>query len=57
MARRVSFPPSSLPAYIELSMKLIVCLSGYVLSSFAFKVETDVGIHWCFAPLWLLGTR
>jgi len=27
MARRVQFPPSSIPAYIEQSMKLIVCLS------------------------------
>ena len=26
MARRVSFPPSSIPAYIEQSMKLFVCL-------------------------------
>ena len=28
MARRVPFPPSSIPAYIEQSMKLFVCLSG-----------------------------
>ena len=28
MARRVPFPPSSIPAYIEQSMKLIVCLLG-----------------------------
>ena len=27
MARRVPFPPSSIPAYIEQSMKLFVCLS------------------------------
>ncbi len=26
MARRVPFPPSSIPAYIEQSMKLFVCL-------------------------------
>ena len=30
---------------------------GYVLSSFGFNVETDVGINGCFAPFWLLGTR
>ena len=30
---------------------------GYVLSSFGFKVETDVGIDGGFAPLWLLGTH
>ena len=30
---------------------------GYVLSSFGFKVETDVGINGCFAPFWLLGTH
>ena len=29
---------------------------GYVLSSFGFNVETDVGINGCFAPFWLLGT-
>jgi hypothetical protein len=29
MARRVPFPPSSIPAYIEQSMKLFVCLPGY----------------------------
>ncbi len=28
MARRVPFPPSSIPAYIEQSMKLFVCLSA-----------------------------
>jgi hypothetical protein len=27
MARRVPFPPSSIPAYIEQSMKLFVCLA------------------------------
>jgi hypothetical protein len=27
MARRVTFPPSSIPAYIAQSMKLIVCLA------------------------------
>ena len=25
---------------------------GYVLSSFGFNVETDVGINGCFAPFW-----
>jgi len=30
---------------------------GYVLSSFGFKVETDVGINGCIAPFWLLGTH
>ena len=30
---------------------------GYVLSSFGFNVETDVGINGCFALFWLLGTR
>ena len=30
---------------------------GYVLSSFGFNVETDVGINGCFAPFRLLGTR
>ena len=30
---------------------------GYVISSFGFKVETDVGINGCFAPIWLLGTH
>ena len=29
MARRVPFPPSSMPAYIEQSMKLFVCLSAW----------------------------
>jgi hypothetical protein len=29
MARRVPFPPSSIPAYIEQSMKLIVCPVSY----------------------------
>ena len=27
---------------------------GYVLSSFGFNVETDVGINGCIAPFWLL---
>ena len=27
-----------------------------VLTSFGFKVETDVGINERFAPFWLLGT-
>ena len=31
MARRVPFPPSSIPAYIEQSMKLFVCLRGKAL--------------------------
>ena len=30
---------------------------GYVLSSFGFKVETDVGINGCIAPFWLLGAH
>ena len=30
---------------------------GYVLSSFGFKVETDVGINECLALFWLLGTH
>ena len=31
---------------------------GYVLSSFGFKVDTDVGINGCFAPFWeLLASR
>ena len=30
---------------------------SYVLSSFGFNVETDVGINGCFAPFWLLGTH
>ena len=30
---------------------------GYVLPSFGFMVETDVGIDGCFAPFWLLGSR
>ena len=30
---------------------------GYVLSSFGFKVETDVGINGFFARFWLLGTH
>jgi hypothetical protein len=30
---------------------------GYVLSSFGFMVETDVGIDGCFVPFWLLGSR
>ena len=30
---------------------------GYVLLSFGFKVETDVGINGWFAPFWLLETR
>ncbi len=32
---------------------------GYVLlvSSFRFKVETDIGIYECFALFWLLGTQ
>ena len=30
---------------------------GYVLSSFGFNVETDVGINGCFAPFWLLWTH
>jgi hypothetical protein len=30
---------------------------GYVLSSFGFKVETDVEINERFAPFWLLRTR
>ena len=41
MARRVPFPPSSIPAYIEQSMKLFVCLElrspeqySYSLSGF-----------------------
>jgi hypothetical protein len=29
----------------------------YVLSSFGFMFETDVGINRCFAPFWLLGTH
>jgi hypothetical protein len=29
---------------------------GYVLSSFGFKVETDLGINESFAPFWFLGT-
>jgi hypothetical protein len=47
MARRVPFPPSSIPAYIEQSMKLIVCLSVClsaacsVLSAF----PTDILLH------------
>ncbi len=28
MARRVPFPPSSIPAYIEQSMKLFVCMGA-----------------------------
>ena len=30
---------------------------SYVLSSFGFTVETDVGIKGYFAPFWLLGTH
>ena len=30
---------------------------GYVLSSFGFNVETDVGINGCSAPFWLLWTH
>ena len=30
---------------------------GYVLSSFGFNVETDVGITECFAPFRLLWTH
>jgi hypothetical protein len=30
---------------------------GYVLLSFGFKVETDVGINGCFSSFWFLGTH
>ena len=30
---------------------------GYVISSFGFKVETDVGIGGCIDPFWLLRTH
>ena len=30
---------------------------SYVLSSFGYKVETDVGIDGCFAPFLLFETR
>jgi hypothetical protein len=34
MARRAPFPPSSIPAYIEQSMKLFVWSSGFATGSF-----------------------
>ena len=50
-------------AFILTSAKFLLLISmddgtfGYIISSFGFKVETDVGINGCFAPFWLLGTR
>ncbi len=38
-------------------LKFLSWTFGYVLSSFGFKVETDVGINETFAPFRLLGTR
>ena len=43
MARRVPFPPSSIPAYIEQSMKLFVCLSA--MQSRCRVKERHRGIH------------
>ncbi len=41
MARRVPFPPSSIPAYIEQSMKLFVCL--------LLPLALDMLFHSCVA--------
>jgi hypothetical protein len=30
---------------------------GYILSSFGFNIESEVGINGFFAPFWLLGTH
>ena len=51
--------------FISSSAKFLLWISmdhddgafGYVLSSFGFNVETDVGINGCFAPFWLLWTH
>ena len=54
---------NSLPCVHLTSAKFLLLISmddgtfGYIISSFGFKVETDVGINGCFAPFWLLGTR
>jgi hypothetical protein len=47
--------------FISSSAKFLLWISmddwtfGYVLTSFGFIVETDVGINRCFAPFWLVG--
>jgi hypothetical protein len=43
MARRVPFPPSSIPAYIEQSMKLFVCLRSRWCTAKSVPGRTLVG--------------
>ncbi len=57
MSELVAFQFSQSSAKFLLWISLDDGIFGYLLSSFGFKVENDVGINECFAPFWLPRTH